>query len=960
MKKNSPILFFFLSVFVSVFLIFKPLHAQTSSAGLLPPGVQQFFDNNGNPLSSGKVYFYEVGTTTFKDVYNSSSATTTYTNPITLNAGGKPPGGSGIYGIGLYRQLVKDRNGNTIWDAVTSPTGSGGTTPTDVGDGNLVGTVLPWSSLVAPNQYVFAYGQEISRTTYPEFYTAITLQSNVICSATSNTLTGLADTSQIPLGSPVELALCVPAGTTVVSKTTSTVTLSNPSSVSINAVAVFFPWGNGNGTTTFNVPDLRGYVVAGRNNMGGTASSRLTTTYYLNSPDGLGAAGGSQSHTQTISEMAMHNHSITDPGHAHTYSIRQNGTNVGGDTIPISGNGSGTIIFPLVASTTTGITQANLTGLSTPFTIIQPTITLNYIIKVTPDTSTSIATGVYSIGGMSGVISCGTGILCTGNFISFNGNVIAGGSDGSIQYRNSDGSFGGSPNLIFTSPDTLTFGSTGITAKFDIYGSVSGRVRQIASAVAGTTNITWGNSSGTPGVTASAPIILNTTTGDISCPTCATGTLNGQALTKTDDTNITLTLGGSPTTALLSPTSLTLGWTGTLAASRLNSNVVQSITNDTNVTGSITAQNLTLGWTGQLGLTRGGTNNSLTASNGGIVWSDASKLNILSGTATANLPLLSGSTATPSWASIAYPTNLISGGVLYGASTSQISSSALLGANQLMIGGGAGSAPSTFACATITTVVHGGTPPTCSQIVAEDITTNTITNSNLSQVSAATIKGNPTASTANVQDFTFSSLTQTVSPGALDWIPIYDNATGTIKKVNANSIASASVAGVATLNGLSGALTIVNGQAIQSIDASGTTITISADVATVSDFETGTANKLLDANIVFTPETTTTYGTTTSFDFNTFINTKVTLTGNITTMNCSNMKAGQAGTIAFIQDSTGSRTAAFNTGTCSTTLKFANATFPTLTTSASAIDILSYSCRNSTYCAAALSKGYNP
>jgi hypothetical protein len=82
---------------------------------------------------------------------------------------------------------------------------------------------------------------------------------------------------------------------------------------------------------------------------------------------------------------------------------------------------------------------------------------------------------------------------------------------------------------------------------------------------------------------------------------------SGQALTKTDDTNVTLTLGGSPTDALLKATSLTLGWTGTLAAARLNANVVQAITNDTNVTGSISAQNLTLGWTGTLAPSRGGT-----------------------------------------------------------------------------------------------------------------------------------------------------------------------------------------------------------------------------------------------------------------------------------------------------------------------------------------------------------------
>jgi hypothetical protein len=43
------------------------------------------------------------------------------------------------------------------------------------------------------------------------------------------------------------------------------------------------------------------------------------------------------------------------------------------------------------------------------------------------------------------------------------------------------------------------------------------------------------------------------------------------ALTKVDDTNVTLTLGGSPTTSLLAATSLTLGWSGTLADSRITS-----------------------------------------------------------------------------------------------------------------------------------------------------------------------------------------------------------------------------------------------------------------------------------------------------------------------------------------------------------------------------------------------------
>jgi hypothetical protein len=74
-----------------------------------------------------------------------------------------------------------------------------------------------------------------------------------------------------------------------------------------------------------------------------------------------------------------------------------------------------------------------------------------------------------------------------------------------------------------------------------------------------------------------------------------------------NDTNIT----GS-----ISAQTLTLAWAGTLAAGRLNANVVQAITNDTNVHGAISAQNLTLSWSGLLGLARGGTNADLSTTGG--------------------------------------------------------------------------------------------------------------------------------------------------------------------------------------------------------------------------------------------------------------------------------------------------------------------------------------------------------
>lgn len=60
--------------------------------------------------------------------------------------------------------------------------------------------------------------------------------------------------------------------------------------------------------------------------------------------------------------------------------------------------------------------------------------------------------------------------------------------------------------------------------------------------------------------------------GDLSLATFPTiPTVTPSALTKVDDTNVTLTLGGTPATALLQAVSLTLGWTGTLADVRIAS-----------------------------------------------------------------------------------------------------------------------------------------------------------------------------------------------------------------------------------------------------------------------------------------------------------------------------------------------------------------------------------------------------
>lgn len=85
-----------------------------------------------------------------------------------------------------------------------------------------------------------------------------------------------------------------------------------------------WPWGNGDGSTTYTLPDRRGRVSAGVDNMNGTAANRITAGGSGISGVTLGAAGGieflqNHSHVITIGDPG-HNHGISDPGHSHSVS----------------------------------------------------------------------------------------------------------------------------------------------------------------------------------------------------------------------------------------------------------------------------------------------------------------------------------------------------------------------------------------------------------------------------------------------------------------------------------------------------------------------------------------------------------------------------------------------------------------------------------------------------------------
>jgi hypothetical protein len=68
----------------------------------------QFFDNNGVPLTGGKIFTYQAGTTTPQVTYTSSAGTSTHTNPIELDSAGRVPAGGEIWvALQLYKFVLK-------------------------------------------------------------------------------------------------------------------------------------------------------------------------------------------------------------------------------------------------------------------------------------------------------------------------------------------------------------------------------------------------------------------------------------------------------------------------------------------------------------------------------------------------------------------------------------------------------------------------------------------------------------------------------------------------------------------------------------------------------------------------------------------------------------------------------------------------------------------------------------
>jgi len=155
-------------------------------------------------------------------------------------------------------------------------------------------------------------------------------------------------------------------------------------------------FGAGDGSTTFNVPDVRGRTIVGKDNMGGTSADRLTALSGGVNGDVLGAVGGAQSHALTEAELAAHTHPVTgtgsgtaaSSGSAHTHNvpiqIHIDGFTSGPQDIGMITGGATATETDGAHTHTVSVTSLSATATSTgsgaAHNNVQPTIVANYII----------------------------------------------------------------------------------------------------------------------------------------------------------------------------------------------------------------------------------------------------------------------------------------------------------------------------------------------------------------------------------------------------------------------------------------------------------------------------------------------------------------------------------------------------------------------------------------------------
>jgi microcystin-dependent protein len=124
-------------------------------------------------------------------------------------------------------------------------------------------------------------------------------------------------------------------------------------------------YGVGDGSTTFNLPDMQGRVPVGRD----TGQTEFDT---------LGETGGAKTHTLTVAQMPSHTH--TQDNHTHVLAGSNGGSANLGPSVTSNSNGDFGYTLPGGRAQATRATNQN-TGGGSAHNNLQPYQVLNFIIK---------------------------------------------------------------------------------------------------------------------------------------------------------------------------------------------------------------------------------------------------------------------------------------------------------------------------------------------------------------------------------------------------------------------------------------------------------------------------------------------------------------------------------------------------------------------------------------------------
>lgn len=315
-----------------------PVHA----AGTIPLSFTQQFDSLGRPLNGGLLYFYAAGTTTPQSAYQDSDLTIPWPNPITLDSAGRVP--QLFFADGSIKIRLTNAAGVVQLAAdgilvIGASSGGGGGSPVDA------------TTVLATGDFKARYGTG-SLTGF------VRCNGRTIGSATSGA-TERANADAQPLFEYLW-------------NEDSNLTVSGGRGATANADWV--------ANKALTLPDCRGRVLAGLDDMGNSSAARLSSV--LAGSTTLGTGGGVSAFSLTTANLPPYTPSgtATFTGNPMTNVVdNPSGLTTGGGVFGFFAIGSQSSATPSGTVSFTGTAQG---GTSTAFSLLQPLILTTTYIKL--------------------------------------------------------------------------------------------------------------------------------------------------------------------------------------------------------------------------------------------------------------------------------------------------------------------------------------------------------------------------------------------------------------------------------------------------------------------------------------------------------------------------------------------------------------------------------------------------